>query len=100
MDIAAQANDGDDAAQACIAVYSKQLARCLATVVNLIDPEAIVLGGGLSNIDSLYDTVLPDMEDYVFTTGLKTRLLRPQFGDASGAIGAACLWPSRPAKNC
>ncbi len=100
VDIAAQANDGDDAAQACIAIYSKQLARCLATVVNLIDPEAIVLGGGLSNIDSLYDTVLPDMEDYVFTTGLKTRLLRPQFGDASGAIGAACLWPSRPAKNC
>ncbi len=51
-----------------------------------------MLGGGLSNIASLYDTVLPDMEHYVFTTTLRTRLLKPQFGDASGAIGAVCLW--------
>jgi len=92
-DIAAAALDGDAQAQAVIAIYSQQLARCLATVVNLLDPEVIVLGGGLSNIASLYDSVLPHMAEFVFTTDLQTRLVRPQFGDASGAIGAACLWP-------
>lgn len=73
--------------------YSKQLARCLATIVNVIDPEVIVLGGGLSNIKSLYDSVPKDMADYVFTDDLQTHIAPPKFGDASGARGAACLWP-------
>ncbi|MEQ8953894.1 MAG: ROK family protein [Gammaproteobacteria bacterium] len=98
MRIAELARAGDAAANACIDLYCKQLARCLATVVNLIDPEVIVLGGGLSNIDALYDSVPSYMEAHVFTEGLLTRLTRPGFGDASGALGAACLWPrSQPA---
>ncbi len=76
-----------------ISIYSKQLAACLTTVVNLIDPEVIVLGGGLSNIQSLYDSVIQDMDGLVFTDRIETKVLRPSFGDASGARGAACLWP-------
>ncbi len=83
----------DPAASQSIKIYSKQLARCLATIVNVIDPEVIVLGGGLSNIISLYESVPRDMEGYVFTDDLQTRIAPPKFGDASGARGAACLWP-------
>jgi len=82
----------DPAASQSIKIYSKQLARCLATVVNIIDPEVIVLGGGLSNIKSLYESVPKDMAEYVFTDDLQTRIAPPKFGDASGARGAACLW--------
>lgn len=83
----------DPAALESLKIYSKQLARCLATIVNVIDPEVIVLGGGLSNIGSLYDSVPKDMAEYVFTDDLQTRIAPPKFGDASGARGAACLWP-------
>jgi len=82
----------DPAAAQSIKIYSKLLARCLATVVNIIDPEVIVLGGGLSNIKSLYESVPKDMAGYVFTDDLQTRIAPPKFGDASGARGAACLW--------
>jgi len=82
----------DRAASQSIKIYSKQLARCLATVVNIIDPEVIVLGGGLSNIKSLYESLPSDMAGYVFTDDLQTRIAPPKFGDASGARGAACLW--------
>ncbi|HAG73409.1 MAG TPA: hypothetical protein DCL66_14520 [Gammaproteobacteria bacterium] len=84
----------DLAASESLEIYSKQLARCLASIVNVIDPEVIVLGGGLSNIKSLYDSVPKDMADYVFTEDLQTRITPPTFGDASGARGAACLWPN------
>lgn len=83
----------DLAASESLKIYSKQLARCLATIVNVIDPEVIVLGGGLSNIGSLYNSVPIDMAEYVFTDDLQTRIAPPKFGDASGARGAACLWP-------
>jgi fructokinase len=76
-----------------LAIYSKQLASCLTTVVNLIDPEVIVLGGGLSNIESLYESVIRDMDGLVFTDNIETKICTPSFGDASGARGAACLWP-------
>lgn len=92
-EIAALAQQGDANATESISIYSQQLARCLATVVNVIDPDIIVLGGGLSNIASLYDSVTDHMRPYVFTDKLLTRLSRPTFGDASGALGAACLWP-------
>jgi fructokinase len=84
----------DPAASESLEIYSKQLARCLASIVNVIDPEVIVLGGGLSNIKSLYDSVPKDMADYVFSEDLQTRIAPPKFGDASGARGAACLWPN------
>lgn len=93
-DIADLAEKGDAQAIETLAIYSKQLARCLATIVNVIDPEVIVLGGGLSNIKSLYTSLPKDIKDYVFTDHLLTRIEPPMFGDASGARGAACLWPA------
>lgn len=91
--IAQLATAGDRDAIDCIQLYCQQLASCLATVVNVIDPDMIVLGGGLSNIDDLYRLVPAFMEDFVFTDNMQTRLSPPSFGDASGARGAACLWP-------
>lgn len=91
--IAQLAEDGDQAAMDCLQLYFRQLARCLATVVNVMDPDMIVFGGGLSNIEQLYDTVPDLMRDYVFTNKMVTQLAAPSFGDASGARGAACLWP-------
>jgi len=84
--------NGDQSASDCIQIYCQQLACCLATVVNVIDPDMIVLGGGLSNIAELYRRVPTMMKDYVFTDEMLTELSAPSFGDASGARGAACLW--------
>lgn len=92
-EIASQADSGNQEAKESIQLYCRQLARCLATVVNIIDPDIIVLGGGLSNIDELYRQVPGLMKDYVFTDKMLTQLSAPYFGDASGARGAACLWP-------
>jgi predicted NBD/HSP70 family sugar kinase len=92
-DIAKAADAGEGEAIATLDIYIQQLAQCLATVTNLIDPEVIVLGGGLSNIKRLYDSVPSAMADYVFTDKMLTRIEAPSFGDASGARGAACLWP-------
>lgn len=81
-----------DAVQA-LHCYAEQLARSLAGVINIIDPEVIVLGGGLSNITALYDLVPPLLARYVFTDQLCTRLLPALHGDSSGVRGAAWLWP-------
>ncbi len=91
-EIARLADAGDGSALDTIQVYCKQLARCLSTVVNLLDPDVIVLGGGLSNISQLYEQVPEQMGEHVFTDSMRTELAAPKFGDASGAIGAACLW--------
>lgn len=93
LEIARLAASGDNEAGETIETYCKQLARCLSTVVNLLDPDMIVLGGGLSNISQLYAEVPRHMADHVFTDKMLTTLSAPKFGDASGAIGAACLWP-------
>ncbi len=93
MELADLARQGDGAATETIHVYCQQLARCLASVVNVLDPDMIVLGGGLSNIEQLYEDVPGLMKEHVFTDNLLTQLSAPKFGDASGAIGAACLWP-------
>ena len=92
-EIARLATSGDVEAGETIQTYCKQLARALSTVVNLMDPDMIVLGGGLSNISQLYAQVPSLMAEHVFTDNMLTKLLAPKFGDASGAIGAACLWP-------
>ena len=92
-EIARLANSGDSEFGETIQTYCKQLARCLSTVVNLIDPDMIVLGGGLSNISQLYEQVPSLLKEHVFTDNMLTMLCAPKFGDASGAIGAACLWP-------
>ncbi len=90
--IAALAADGDPACAATIERYCERLARSLATVINLLDPEVIVLGGGLSNIDALYERVPRLWGAHVFSDDVRTRLARPRHGDSSGVRGAAWLW--------
>ena len=90
--IAEAAAKGEPAAQAAIELYSVRLAKSLATVINLLDPDVIVLGGGLSNIESLYQLVPRFWRDWVFSDRVDTRLVRAKYGDASGVRGAAWLW--------
>lgn len=92
--IAENARNGNAEAANCIDEYAQQLARCLSTVINVIDPHMIVLGGGLSNIQQLYELVPQYLEGHVFTDEIQTVISKPTFGDASGALGAACLWPA------
>ncbi|HTT04105.1 MAG TPA: ROK family protein [Steroidobacteraceae bacterium] len=92
LEISGAAALGDDAARGSIELYQDRLARSLASVVNLIDPEAIVLGGGLSNIAQLYDELPQLIADYAFSDGLDTVVLRALYGDSSGVRGAARLW--------
>jgi fructokinase len=73
--------------------YANRLARALAAVINLLDPEVIVLGGGLSNIARLYDEVPAAWGAWVFSDRVDTRLCPPLHGDSSGVRGAAWLWP-------
>jgi fructokinase/N-acetylglucosamine kinase len=72
--------------------YEERLARALASVINILDPDIIVLGGGLSKIARLYDNVPRLWPRYVFSDRVDTRLVPPRFGDASGVRGAAWLW--------
>lgn len=89
----AQRLDRDEpAAQAVFARYEHRLARALASVINLLDPEVIVLGGGLSNITRLYARVPELWSEYVFSDHVDTRLLPARHGDSSGVRGAAWLW--------
>lgn len=93
--IARQAGAGNADAISSLETYVESLATCLASVINVLDPDAIVLGGGLSNIDYLYESLPEKLVPHVFSDSFSTRLLKPAFGDASGARGAACLWPSK-----
>lgn len=72
--------------------YEHRLARGLASVINVFDPEVIVLGGGMSNINRLYRTVPTLWQSWVFSDRVETRLVPPRFGDSSGVRGAAWLW--------
>ncbi len=92
-DIVKNAEDGDSAALATLDRFISRLGRGLAVMVNIIDPDAIVLGGGLSNIDMIYDRLPEFMQPYIFADHFKPQILRPAFGDASGVRGAAHLWP-------
>lgn len=85
----------DPRAAACLARYEERLARALGSVINVLDPDVIVLGGGLSNVDRLYTSV-PDLwKAYVFSDRVSTRLVRAVHGDSSGVRGAAWLWDER-----
>jgi len=86
------ANAGYGPCGATLARYEERLARALAGVINLLDPDVIVLGGGLSNIARLYDTVPRLWPRYVFSDRIDTRLVPPKYGDSSGVRGAAWLW--------
>ena len=72
--------------------YEERLARSLAAVINILDPDVIVLGGGISNVQRLYATVPVLWKPYVFSDQVATRLLPPMHGDSSGVRGAAWLW--------
>jgi fructokinase len=90
--IVAGAHNGDAACEATLARYEDRLARALAQVINLLDPDVIVLGGGMSNIGRLYDSVPRLWRPYVFSDHVATSLARNVHGDSSGVRGAAWLW--------
>jgi fructokinase len=90
--VAARAAGGDSNAEACLVRYEERMARALASVVNLLDPEVIVLGGGLSNLERLYERVPALWGPWVFSDRVDTRLVPPKHGDSSGVRGAAWLW--------
>ncbi len=90
--IVAAAAAGDADANATLARYEERLARALAHVINLLDPDVIVLGGGLSNIDRLYASVPAQWGPWIFSDRVDTRLVRHGHGDSSGVRGAAWLW--------
>ena len=92
-EIVARAAQGDAAARATLARHADRLARGLASVINVLDPDVIVLGGGLSNLAHLYDEVPRRWGRYVFSDRVDTVLVPPRHGDASGVRGAAFLWP-------
>jgi fructokinase len=89
----ARAAAGDARAQAALDRHADRLARALAAVVNLVDPDAILLGGGLSNMEHLYEALPRLMPRHVFSDAFSTPILRAQHGDSSGVLGAARLWP-------
>jgi fructokinase len=91
--IAAKAESGNSAAQATLERHLHRLALALAGVVNLLDPDAIVLGGGLSNLDHLFDQLPGAMRPHIFSDVFETPILKNSLGDSAGVIGAAWLWP-------
>ena len=92
-EIAARAEAGDAATEATLRRYEDRMARALASVVNVLDPDVVVLGGGLSNLSRLYVTVPRLWTRYVFSDRVDTQLVSPRHGDSSGVRGAAWLWP-------
>jgi len=83
----------DNITDPIFALYEQRLARALASVINIFDPDIIVLGGGVSNINRWYDTVPKLWDQWVFSDVCETKLAKAKHGDASGVRGAAWLWP-------
>ncbi len=92
-EIAKLAANNEAVAGMAIEKYAGRLARALASVINVLDPEVIVLGGGLSNIDQLYKQVPTLWQRWAFSDEISTKLVKNQHGDSSGVRGAAWLWP-------
>jgi len=93
LQINSAAQRGDVQAEAALARYIDRMARALATIINVLDPDVIVMGGGLSNLTRLYQEVPRQWQRYVFSDQVTTPLLPPKYGDSSGVRGAAWLWP-------
>lgn len=91
-EIASQASAGDAVAARIMQDFYDRFARAIAHIVNILDPDAIVLGGGLSNIDALYRELPTRVEAYAFTPEGPTRIVKNRHGDSSGVRGAAWLW--------
>jgi fructokinase len=92
MDVAARAESGEAAAIQTLEIYEHRLARALASIINVLDPDAIVLGGGLSNIGRVYKRVPPLLKGFVFSDSADTPIVAARHGDSSGVRGAAWLW--------
>lgn len=92
-DVSARAVGGESLATATMQDYFDRFGQALAIVINILDPDAIVLGGGLSQIDGLYNEGAAAVARYVFSDDLRTPILRNVHGDSSGVLGAARLWP-------
>lgn len=86
------AEQGDEACEQALQGYERRMAKGLAHVINILDPDVIVLGGGMGNIQRLYRNVPKLWGDYVFSDMVSTKLLPPEHGDSSGVRGAAWLW--------
>ena len=107
LDVVRRTDAGESAAEATLSRYERRMAKALASIINVLDPDVIVLGGGMSNIERVYRHVPLIWGDYVFgatatgghTTGqsgaarVRTELVRAKHGDSSGVRGAAWLWP-------
>jgi fructokinase len=92
LEISTRSEAGEPRALACLDRYDDRMARALASVINLLDPDVIVLGGGLSNMERLYTSVPKRWGSFVFSDRVDTRLVRAAHGDSSGVRGAAWLW--------
>ena len=92
-EIVTRAEAGDADAEAAVARYEDRLARGLASIVNVLDPDVVVFGGGMSNVDRLYRTVPALLPRWVFGGESATPIRRARHGDSSGVRGAAWLWP-------
>jgi fructokinase len=92
-EIALAADCDDAAAERCLKLYEDRLARGLASVINVLDPDVIVLGGGMSNLTQLYAALPSRVAGYAFSDRIDTPIVRAVHGDSSGVRGAAWLWP-------
>lgn len=90
----ARARAGEERAIHALEIHAERLARGLAMIANILDPDVIVLGGGLSNLDHLYEKVPALMKPYVISDTFETPILKNKHGDSSGVRGAAWLWPA------
>jgi fructokinase len=92
-EIIARVETGESAAIACLDRYEDRLTRSLAGMINILDPDVIVLGGGVSQVPRLYRDVPHRLKEYVFGREADTPVVVAKHGDASGVRGAAWLWP-------
>jgi fructokinase len=96
-EIVRRADQGDPGAEASLQRYEDRMARSLASIINVLDPHVIVLGGGMSNVERLYRNVPARWGRHVFSDTVTTALVPPRHGDSSGVRGAAWLWPAEAA---
>ncbi len=92
--VAEAAAAGDPLAKQCLDLYQDRLARSLASIINVLDPDVIVLGGGLSNLACLYPGLPALLNSYTFSADAGTPIVQAMHGDSSGVRGAAWLWPA------
>ena len=98
-EIASLASRGDASAQATMARHVDRLARALSAVIDVLDPDVVVLGGGVSNVEGLHGEVAARLSQHVFSDRCTTPVVRHRHGDSSGVRGAAWLWPARGARG-